>query len=145
MASDDLPLPEPPTRGIADAGFGRCTPIQAPSLPKAHAGLHVAGHWTPGDHHRYTRADLARVAREAAAAGAAAVVTTAKDAERLRPFRPLPFDVHVLGHSVTLDPADDGPSFAQWLSVRRRTSRTSGPRDPGTSGLRNPGTSGLRA
>ena len=89
----------------------------------ADAGLHVAGHWTPGDHHRYTRADLARVAREAAAAGAAAVVTTAKDAERLRPFRPLPFDVHVLDHSVTIESSGDGPAFAPWLLERVAATR----------------------
>lgn len=106
------------------------------------AGLVVVGAWSPGDHHRYTRADVARLARDlralsdsdsaggdsvTAATGAAAVapvalLTTAKDAERLRPFRPLPFDVHVLGHSVTMEPGDDGPSFADWLGGRLGTS-----------------------
>lgn len=38
-----LHLPEPLARGIADAGFERCTPIQAQTLPKALAGLDVAG------------------------------------------------------------------------------------------------------
>jgi ATP-dependent RNA helicase RhlB len=36
-------LPEPLARGIADAGFERCTPIQAQTLPRALAGLDVAG------------------------------------------------------------------------------------------------------
>ena len=30
-----LHLPEPLARGIADAGFERCTPIQAQTLPRA--------------------------------------------------------------------------------------------------------------
>jgi ATP-dependent RNA helicase RhlB len=38
-----LHLPEPLARGIADAGFERCTPIQAGALPRALAGLDVAG------------------------------------------------------------------------------------------------------
>ena len=38
-----LHLPEPLFRGIADAGFERCTPIQAGTLPRALAGLDVAG------------------------------------------------------------------------------------------------------
>ena len=36
-------LPEVIARGIADAGFERCTPIQAQTLPLALAGLDVAG------------------------------------------------------------------------------------------------------
>ena len=38
-----LQLPESVARGIADAGFERCTPIQAETLPRALAGLDVAG------------------------------------------------------------------------------------------------------
>ncbi|MGH9578702.1 MAG: DEAD/DEAH box helicase, partial [Terriglobales bacterium] len=38
-----LQLPESVARGIADAGFERCTPIQAQALPRALAGLDVAG------------------------------------------------------------------------------------------------------
>jgi ATP-dependent RNA helicase RhlB len=38
-----LHLPESLARGIADAGFERCTPIQAQTLPRALAGLDVAG------------------------------------------------------------------------------------------------------
>ena len=39
----NLHLPETLARGIADAGFERCTPIQAQTLPKALAGMDVAG------------------------------------------------------------------------------------------------------
>ena len=39
----NLNLPESLARGIADAGFERCTPIQAQTLPRALAGFDVAG------------------------------------------------------------------------------------------------------
>src|SRR5262245_2626174 len=39
----NLHLPDSLARGIADAGFERCTPIQAQTLPKALAGFDVAG------------------------------------------------------------------------------------------------------
>jgi ATP-dependent RNA helicase RhlB len=39
----NLHLPESLARGIADAGFERCTPIQAQTLPRALAGFDVAG------------------------------------------------------------------------------------------------------
>ncbi|RPI15419.1 MAG: DEAD/DEAH box helicase [Lysobacterales bacterium] len=38
-----LHLPDTLARGIADAGFERCTPIQAQTLPRALAGFDVAG------------------------------------------------------------------------------------------------------
>jgi len=43
LSFSSLHLPEPLARGIADAGFERCTPIQAQTLPRALAGLDVAG------------------------------------------------------------------------------------------------------
>jgi len=43
LSFSSLHLPEALARGIADAGFERCTPIQAQSLPRALAGLDVAG------------------------------------------------------------------------------------------------------
>ncbi len=43
LSFTSLLLPEPLARGIADAGFERCTPIQAQSLPRALAGFDVAG------------------------------------------------------------------------------------------------------
>jgi ATP-dependent RNA helicase RhlB len=39
----NLHLPEALARGIADAGFERCTPIQAQTLPRALAGFDIAG------------------------------------------------------------------------------------------------------
>ncbi len=43
ISFSSLHLPEALARGIADAGFERCTPIQAGTLPRALAGLDVAG------------------------------------------------------------------------------------------------------
>jgi len=43
LSFNSLHLPDSLARGIADAGFERCTPIQAETLPKALAGLDVAG------------------------------------------------------------------------------------------------------
>ncbi len=43
VSFSNLHLPEPLARGIADAGFERCTPIQAQTLPRALAGCDVAG------------------------------------------------------------------------------------------------------
>jgi ATP-dependent RNA helicase RhlB len=39
----NLHLPDALARGIADAGFERCTPIQAQTLPRALAGFDIAG------------------------------------------------------------------------------------------------------
>ena len=36
ISFSSLNLPEPLARGIADAGFERCTPIQAGTLPRHH-------------------------------------------------------------------------------------------------------------
>lgn len=84
------------------------------------AGYVVAGTWAPGDHHRYTRADVARVAREVEATGASAVLTTSKDVVRLMPLRPLPFDVYEWPLQVTIEPADQ---FLAWLIARRDLAR----------------------
>jgi ATP-dependent RNA helicase RhlB len=43
LSFTSLHLPEDIERGLADAGFERCTPIQAQTLPLALAGLDVAG------------------------------------------------------------------------------------------------------
>ena len=94
--------PERLTRAVRDAGFL------------------VAGDWAPGDHHRYTAADVARLARDVEAAGAVGVLTTSKDAVRLLPLRPLPFAVYEWPLRVTIEPVDQ---FAAWLRERRNRAR----------------------
>jgi tetraacyldisaccharide 4'-kinase len=70
-----------------------------------------------GDHHRYTRRDVERIAAAVAAARADVVLTTAKDAARLRPLRPLPVRVGVLPLTVSVEPA---AAFEAWLFGRLR-------------------------
>ena len=84
------------------------------------AGYVVAGAWGPGDHHRYTRADLARLARDVRAGGAAGVLTTSKDAVRLRALRPLPVPVYEWPLRVTIEPAAE---FAGWLAAQVQSAR----------------------
>src|SRR3954447_12514995 len=43
LSFSSLHLPESLQKGLADASFERCTPIQAQTLPRALAGLDVAG------------------------------------------------------------------------------------------------------
>jgi ATP-dependent RNA helicase RhlB len=43
LAYADLELPEPVRRGVAEAGFVHCTPIQAETLPVAITGRDIAG------------------------------------------------------------------------------------------------------
>jgi ATP-dependent RNA helicase RhlB len=43
LSFSSLHLPESVQKGLADAGFERCTPIQAQSLPQALAGFDIAG------------------------------------------------------------------------------------------------------
>jgi len=71
------------------------------------------------DHHRYTAADLARVAAAARETGASLVLTTEKDAVRLLPLRPLPFAAAAVPLAIALD----GPEpFDEWL-LRTLTER----------------------
>ena len=72
-----------------------------------------------GDHHRYTRRDVARLAALSARLNAP-VLTTAKDAIRLLAMRPLPMPVAILPLEVDVEPADD---FRTWLLGRLRGAR----------------------
>lgn len=84
------------------------------------AGYVVAEAWAPGDHHRYTRADVARLARRVRDSNAVGVLTTSKDAVRLRTLRPLSVPVYEWPLQVTIEPARQ---FADWLSARRDAAR----------------------
>lgn len=81
----------------------------------AAAGWTVAETMGFADHHQYTRRDLARIADRWQATGADAVLTTAKDAARLMPLRPLPVPFGVVPLRVSVEPA---PVFAAWLQER---------------------------
>jgi tetraacyldisaccharide 4'-kinase len=120
---------EPGPARPADAG-GRPVPSAAGTRVLAVAGLARPDRffadvgrqgWTVtrtlafGDHHRYTRADLDRVAAAMRDAGADLVVTTEKDLVRMLPLRPLPMRVAWLPLGVRVEPAAE---FAAWLLDR---------------------------
>lgn len=86
------------------------------------AGWTTCGHATFRDHHRYSRGEAERVSGEARAAGAAFVLTTAKDAVRLRGVWPGDVPLQVAALSLDLD---DREGFDTWLLERVRTARAS--------------------
>ncbi|HET8646496.1 MAG TPA: tetraacyldisaccharide 4'-kinase [Vicinamibacteria bacterium] len=108
--------------GFSDLGGAPCAAPGRPFLLAAIArperfAADAAGHAAPvgqaffRDHHRFSARDLDDVARRAASAGADALLTTAKDAERLpRDFAALPVVVMRVAAVV-----DDGPRFRALL------------------------------
>jgi tetraacyldisaccharide 4'-kinase len=83
------------------------------------AGWDVAESLRFRDHHPYTAADVARIAEAARRAGAP-IVTTAKDAMRLLPLRPLPAPIAFVPLAVSIEPAE---AFADWMFERLRKAR----------------------
>ena len=79
----------------------------------AAAGWAVAGERAFKDHHRYTTADVDEVRRAAASAGATIVLTTAKDAVRLRGVWRGDVPLHVAPMSLEID-----GTFGDWLLER---------------------------
>jgi tetraacyldisaccharide 4'-kinase len=79
------------------------------------AGWTVARLLRYPDHHAYRRRDLEQMTAALRDTGARVVLTTEKDAVRLRPLRPLPFAVAAVPLTVTIDPADH---FRAWLLRR---------------------------
>jgi tetraacyldisaccharide 4'-kinase len=90
------------------------------------AGWHLADRLAFRDHHAFTAADVATLARRVRETGAAAVVTTEKDAVRLLPLRPLGVPVAFVPLAVTIEPAD---VFTPWLLGRLAAARR--PNHPG--------------
>jgi hypothetical protein len=79
------------------------------------------------DHHQYSTADLERVARAVQDTGAAGVLTTDKDAVRLRSLRPLPVSIAAVPLEVSIGPDVAGTpdhEFAAWLLESVRAIRT---------------------
>ena len=66
------------------------------------AGYNLAGRHAFRDHHRYTAADLAQLAQAARQAGAAALLTTGKDAVKLRGYD-CALPVYVLDIALAFD------------------------------------------
>jgi tetraacyldisaccharide 4'-kinase len=110
-----------PTRGarvVALAGIARPERF---SRALEHAGWTVVATVPFADHHVYTRADLERVARAVCESRADAVLTTEKDAVRLRPWRPLPLPVPIAAVPMTI--AFDPSSFDGWVVSRLQECR----------------------
>jgi tetraacyldisaccharide 4'-kinase len=123
----------PPADAAAAAAFavaGIADPRQFVAAARD-AGWRVAGEIAFKDHHHYTAEDAARIAGEAAAAGASVVVTTAKDAVRLRDvWPPSPgatagqgrddMPLHIAELEIVLD---ERAAFEQWLIGRLTRAR----------------------
>jgi len=78
------------------------------------AGLRLAARRAFRDHHRYTAADLGRLAAEAKAAGAGALVTTEKDAIRLAGLQA---PLHLLTAGLRTEIEDEAAAL-EWLMER---------------------------
>ena len=70
------------------------------------AGWRVAHGLSFADHHRYTRADLARIEGVLEETGAKAVLTTDKDAIRFEPLDPVKFGLYCVPMTVEFDPQE---------------------------------------
>ena len=123
-----VPRPIAGSRALADAvsldQARRAGPVLAVSgiaAPQrfrhalAAAGFEVAGTLAFADHHRFTPADLRRIAAQAAAHDAGLVLTTEKDAVRLTPLAPFDFAVAAVPLRVTVEPDE---RFRAWLLER---------------------------
>jgi tetraacyldisaccharide 4'-kinase len=124
VRSVDQPVPLEPARGW-DAPNRRVVAVAGIARPQRFVDLLRAEGWEVveslafGDHHPYTPADLSRIA-EAASRTGAPVLTTAKDAVRLLPHRPLPVSIALVPLQVSIEPAG---AFAGWLFERLREAR----------------------
>ncbi len=85
------------------------------------AGRILSGTMTFRDHHPYTQRDLDRVAGRARAEGASFLLTTEKDAERLRALDARSLPIGVVPLTATVEPA---ALFAAWLMERLRVARS---------------------
>ena len=78
-------------------------------------GWTVAGQLAFRDHHRFSRADVGRILDSARQVRADLILTTEKDAVRLRRFRPFPIAVAWVPLEVAVEPH---AAFREWLLQR---------------------------
>lgn len=97
--SPDAPLLPDGARVYAFCGLGR---PEAFWTQTRNAGFDVAGTYAFRDHHRYTPSDVVRLASAARAVNAVALLTTAKDAVKLRELR-FEWPLYVLDIEVAFD------------------------------------------
>jgi tetraacyldisaccharide 4'-kinase len=113
----DRPWPGDAHPVVAVAGIAE--PGRFPRALEA-AGWTVARTLTFADHHAYTRGDLERIVRIASKVGAVGIVTTAKDAMRLLPLRPLSMPVAYVPLDVSIEPVS---TFRPWFFDELRKAR----------------------
>ena len=113
----DRPWPDDAHPVVAVAGIAE--PGRFPRALEA-AGWTVARTLTFADHHAYTRGDLERIVRIASRVGAVGIVTTAKDAMRLLPLRPLSMPVAYVPLDVSIEPVS---TFRPWFFDELRKAR----------------------
>jgi len=116
------PAPAPgASRAVAFAAIARPERFMA---DLAAAGWDLAGDLRFRDHHRYSRADVGRIARLVSDAGASVALTSEKDLVRLLPHAPLGAPVAWVPLEVAIEPADD---FRRWLLGRLAAARKGTP------------------
>jgi tetraacyldisaccharide 4'-kinase len=125
-------LVEPAGRVVSPAAGTRVLAVAGVARPERFFASLAGQGWTIGgevvfaDHHRYTRADVDRIAGEMRAARAVMVLTTEKDLMRLLPLRPLPVPVAWTPLQVAIEPARE---FRAWLIERLGLGTVSRPAD----------------
>jgi tetraacyldisaccharide 4'-kinase len=84
-------------------------------------GAQVKGELIFGDHHAYVGSDFLKIKRQIAVSGAGRVVTTEKDAAKIKPFLPMDLEIWVLQIDVAFldDPKEYEPLLFN-LSVKSR-------------------------
>jgi tetraacyldisaccharide 4'-kinase len=110
-------MPSDPRRVVAVAGIAR--PERFFNALRDQ-GLEIVEEMTFRDHHWFTAADVQGVERAAAAAGADLIVTTGKDAVRMKPGRGPGPRWAVLPMTLSVEPPD---VFEAWLLERLRLAR----------------------
>jgi tetraacyldisaccharide 4'-kinase len=115
----DHPWSAPDRRVVAVAGIA--TPDRFADALRAN-GWTVADRIDFPDHHRFSPADVDRIAAVCRRTGAP-MLTTTKDATRLLPLRPLPCPAAALPLSVSIEPAAE---FQRWLFERIGLNSTHG-------------------
>jgi len=114
----DAPAPiAPGARVLAVSGIAR--PQRFAADLKA-AGWIVVGECVFRDHHPYSRADVARVLKQAGTDRAEAILTTEKDLVRLLPVMPDGAPIAWVPLAVSLEPAS---AFRAWLLERLQVRR----------------------
>jgi tetraacyldisaccharide 4'-kinase len=106
------------TKGFAFAGIAKAERF-FDDLSRAGYGL--AGTMTFRDHHVYTPRDVEAVTARARAAGASFLLTTEKDAERLRGLGPSNLPLGVIPLTAEVEPA---APFGAWLTEQLRAARS---------------------